>query len=293
MNQPMKPEEIQAILAKEGIQEFSQDIRLMKRNQLIKHFSYKKNDKVNATLLMKNIIWQAYSWIKQGKQPLVDGNIRSFWYSHVKPVLSRLQYKVTGDRFVNDVYYCFVKLRVARLFEYSDFGFIDERGHARLIGKERGNVILFAEKDGLFSIVKSLALAHGITGISLNGFPSYLTTEFLIKELKQAGFLDKPIKLFSIVDYDPSGYWIEKEFARQFEDLGVAVESVTSLVDPKKLPSELVEACKFSLKHDTQTKNWLAVTGGINGEAFGLEADALGAKRIGEALAEGMIFCQP
>ena len=127
-------------------------------------------------------------------------------------------------------------------------------------------------------------MQYDITGISLNGFPSYLTTEFLLRDMQRFGLLDKPLRLFSVVDYDPSGYWIEREFAAQFRDLGTEVSSVTTLVNPRELPQELVELCKYKLKKDTQTQNWLIATGGIGSEAFGLEADAVGAGRIGEAV---------
>ena len=279
-----KQGDIKDILRKEGIREFSEDIRAMRRKQLIDNFSYKNSNKVNATLLIKNLIWQAATWIQQGKMPVVDGNIRSFWYRHVKPVLSRLGLSVSGTRFTNDVYYCFVKLRLLGLFTYSDLGFLDERGHARVVGKERGNLILFVEKDGLFGVIRKLALQYGITGISLNGFPSYLTTEFLLKDMQMSDLLGRPIKLFSVVDYDPSGYWIEREFAQQFRDYGLEVASVSTLVEPKGLPNDLLEACKYKLKKGTQTDNWINTTGGIAGEAYGLEADAVGAARIAEAV---------
>lgn len=281
---PSIADDVKDILQKEGIREFAQDIRIMSRKQLIEHFSYKKNNKVNVTLLIKNLIWQAYTWIQQGKIQPIDGNIRSFWYRHVKSVLSRLELKTSGNRFTDDVYGCFVKLRLLGLFRYVDFGFLDERGHARVIGNKHGNLILFAEKDGLYGIIKKLALQYDITGISLNGFPSYLTTEFLLRDMQRFGLLDKPLRLFSVVDYDPSGYWIEREFAAQFRDLGTEVSSVTTLVNPRELPQELVELCKYKLKKDTQTQNWLIATGGIGSEAFGLEADAVGAGRIGEAV---------
>ena len=275
---------VKDILQKEGIRKFTQDIRSMRRKQLIDNFSYKNSNKVNATLLIKNLIWQAAMWIQQGKMPRVDGNIRSFWYANVKPVLSRLGLSVSGTRFTNDVYYCFVKLRLLGLFTYLDLGFLDERGHARVIGKERGNLILFVEKDGLFSVIRKLALQYGITGISLNGFPSYLTTEFLLKDMQASGLQGRPIKLFSVVDYDPSGYWIEREFVQQFRDYGMEVASVTTLVEPKFLPQDLLETCKYRLRKGTQSNNWLNATGGIAGQAYGMEVDVLGATRIAEAV---------
>ena len=65
--QPESAEELKTVLDKEGIREFAQDIRTMSKAELIRNFSYKKNDKINVTLLIKNLIWQACCCIRQGK----------------------------------------------------------------------------------------------------------------------------------------------------------------------------------------------------------------------------------
>ena len=275
--------EILSILKQEGIKDFAKDIRQMSRKELLQHFSFKKGTKVNVTLLLKNFIWQTYIFIKQGKMSPIDGNIRSFWYQSVKPVLSKLGFKLTGTKYTEKVYDTFVLMVTKlRLFRYADFGFIDERVHARVVGRANGHLVLFVEKDGLFGLVRRLALQYDTTGIALGGFPSYLTTEFLVSEMARLG-LSESVRLFSIVDYDPSGYWIEREFAQQFKDFVIEVFSIHSLVNPNELPNELLDACKYKLKTGASTNNWLKITGGIAGEAFGLEADALGAKRIQEA----------
>lgn len=278
---PDKSPYLEKLLKKEGIKDFAKDIRLMTRKELLQYFSFKtKGGKINVTLLLKNLIWQTYTWIKQGKLPAIDGNIRSFWYRSVKLIFSRLGFKLTGTRYTEAVYDTFVEMVTKlRLFHYADFGFVDERGHARVTGKNNGNLILFVEKDGLFGLVRKLALKYDATGIALGGFPSYLTTEFFVNDLVNLGIRDN-IRLFSMVDYDPSGYWIEREFTQQLKDFGLEVVSVSSLVNPDELSSELVEVCKYKLKQEAKTSNWLKITGGISGEAFGLEADALEYSRL-------------
>jgi len=139
--------EILSILKQEGIKDFAKDIRQMSRKELLEHFSFKKGTKVNVTFLLRNLIWQTYTFIKQGKMSLIDGNIRSFWYQSVKLVLSRLGFKLTGTKYTDLVYDTFVEMVTKfRLFKYADFGFIDERKHARVIGKANGHLILFVEK---------------------------------------------------------------------------------------------------------------------------------------------------
>ncbi len=280
----------QEMASKEGIKDLEKDIREMDRKELMKNFCFKNRHKVNVKVLIKNIIWQTYTFIKQGKIGPMDGNIRSFWYRSIKPVLSKLGFKLSGSKYTEKVYDNFVEMVTKqKLFRYADFGFIDERGHARVIGKTNGNLILFVEKEGLFGLVKKMALEHDATCIALGGFPSYLTTEFLVGNLGQLGLLKEPLRLFSIVDYDPSGYWIEREFTEQLKDFGAKVAGVCSLVNPKELPNDLLETCKYKLKKGSKTDNWLKATGGIAKEAFGLEADAFGYQRIQDAYEKAVL----
>ncbi len=97
------------------------------------------------------------------------------------------------------------------LFRYTDLGFDDSAEFMRVIGSKNGNLILFAEKKGLGGITRRIALAYGATGISLEGFSSHLETEFLIRKMLKKNLLREPI------DYDPSGYWIQKKLIDQLK----------------------------------------------------------------------------
>lgn len=272
------------ILEKEGISDFEEDIRSMSIKTLRRHFRYKTRRKLSPTRLIKNLIWQAYTWISDGRMEPIEGNIRSFWYISVKPVLSRLGLKVSGDKYPEIVYTMFTELvTVHRLFRYADLGFLDDRMFHRTVGRRNGHLILFIEKDGMYSIVRDIARKYGATAIALNGFPSYLTSEFLIRDMARAGLLHKPVHLFGLADYDPAGYWIEQEFAGQLRAYGVEIGSICSIIKPGLLPPDLLEIYKYRLKASVQTKNWLEVTGGIKGEAYGLEADSLGGQRVRQA----------
>jgi hypothetical protein len=54
----------------------------------------------------------------------------------------------------------------------------------------------FVEKEGLFGLVKKMVLEHDTTEIALGGFPSYLTSEFLIGNLRLQGILKQRLRLF-------------------------------------------------------------------------------------------------
>jgi hypothetical protein len=192
------------------------------------------------------------------------------------------------------VYDTFVELVTQhRLFTYRDFGFLDEGAHARVVGQRNGALLLFAEKEGRFELVREIAQEFDATGVALGGYPSSLATEYLLHALQQRGVLDgtgpaggQPVHLFSIVDYDPSGYWIEREFADQLRAFGVGEIMLHTLVHPARLAPEQVQLSRYRLKKGSKTTNWLRATGGIAGEPYGLEADAFTTDAIRSAFVE-------
>ena len=217
------------ILAAEGIADYAQDLRQLSAAELLGLFAFASSGKINTTRVIKNLLWQAYTAIRDGRRAPTAGNLQSFWYTDVQPVLSRLDVPVEGRRATELVYDAFVEM-VTRphLFHYRDFGFLDEGAQTRAVGHTNGTCILFAEKDGRFALVRDIAQASDATGLALGGFPSSLATEYLLHALQQAGVLGgtRPVEppvlqLFSVVDYDPSGYWIAHEFAAQLQAFGI------------------------------------------------------------------------
>jgi hypothetical protein len=273
---------VSQILAAEGIADAAEDLRQLSAAELRRRFAFARSGKVNVTRVIKNLIWQAYTAIRDGTRPPIAGNLRSFWYTDVKPVLSRLGVPVEGRRATELVYDTFVELVTRhRLFRYRDFGFVDEGAHARVVGRTNGTLLLFAEKAGRFGLVQEIAQACDATGLALGGYPSSLATEYLLHALQHQGVLpeagasaDPALHLFSVVDYDPSGYWIEREFADQLRTFGVTAVTLHSLVHPARLPVEQVHLGRYTLPKGSKTTNWLRTTGGIAGEPYGLEADA-------------------
>jgi hypothetical protein len=162
------------ILMGEGIRNYPQDLRQLSAAELQALFAFTSSGRVNTTRVIKNLIWQAYSHIRDGQRPPIAGNLRSFWYTDVKPVLSRLGLPVEGRRATELVYDAFVRLVTDyHLFHYRDFGFVDEAAQTRTVGQTNGAVILFAEKTGRFALVRDLAQAYW--PVSSNGTESYAT----------------------------------------------------------------------------------------------------------------------
>lgn len=75
------------------------------------------------------------------------------------------------------------------LFHYRDLGFLDEGAQTRAVGQTNGTLLLFAEKEGRFALVRDSAQAYDATALALGGSPSTLATEYLLYALQQAGVL--------------------------------------------------------------------------------------------------------
>lgn len=270
------------LLEKEGVKVFDEDIRHMTAEELKVNFRFTSSPRVNATGLIKSLIWQAYVHIKNGTRPPVDGNIRSFWYTDIKPVLARTGLDVGGRRFTERVYDQFVEFVMTyHLFHYRDFGFLDEGEGTRTIGRTNVHVILFGEKQGLYPIIRELAEEVDCVGVTLNGYASVLATEYLVAEIETRADLNDTFQLFSVVDYDPGGYWVAKEFADQLRTLGLERLVEHRLITPERLASEKLVWNRIPLNAaSSRVKNWLVETGGIDGEAFGLQADAFGKREV-------------
>ena len=273
------PEEhtVAQILAAAGIADVAQDLRQLSATELRERFAFASSGKINATRVIKNLIWQAYTAIRAGQRPPIAGNLRSFWYTDVKPVLSRLGVPVEGRRATELVYDAFVELVTRHhLFHYRDLGFLDEGAQTRAVGQTNGTCILFAEKDGRFALVRDIVQASDATALALGGYPSSLATESLVQALQHAGVLAaRPaLQLFSVVDYDPSGYWIAREFAAQLHAFGVEEVTLHPLIRPERLTTKQVALGRYTLPTGSKTTNWVRETGGIDGEPYGLEADA-------------------
>jgi hypothetical protein len=195
-----------SVLKKEDISHFDKDIRKMSRNELVDNFSAPSSGRVVLARLMKNIIWQAYEKISIGAAPKITGNIRTFWYMWIKPVLSRLP---EDSDLKSDPYAVMTSLFTEmvldlKLFKYEDFDFADENWENRRIGTSLPEVVVFAEKGGWIRFLREIHQEMGVSVLTLGGFPSALTSEYTARDL-EAVLGGKPARLIGIVDYDPSG----------------------------------------------------------------------------------------
>jgi hypothetical protein len=272
-------------LRREGIYYYEEPIHLQPKEWLIKEFGPGQDYPVNVSRLIKNIIWQIRTRIIQKQQPAMKGLIRSFWYTYIKPVLARTnslnpkvdQYPQMIRMFVRLVQYL-------DLLRYKDIGFMDDNQNDRNIGINN-HIILFAEKAGHYPLLQQIAQNTEVTILSLGGQPSLLSAEYFVNEMKAQGIdVRKAFYTFSLVDYDTSGWIIKNAFLNDLNFFGLKHIKHTDIILLKLFTREEIESNKYRLSDPQEMKiknrNWLKESGGINGELYGLEADAAPFPRV-------------
>ena len=148
---------------------------------------------------------------------------------------------------------------------------------------------MFAEKVGFWRWLKRVQKVWPVTVVALGGMPSLLSSEYLLRDLREVVDVDVSVlTLFSVVDWDPSGWQIARAFARQLERVGASTVSLTSLVTPELYSEQERAIYRYPLPRKQRTKNrkWLQETGGLDGQGFGLESDAVNKDLLTEQLVE-------
>lgn len=274
------------------VRQFEGDLRMMTAQQLKAEFSASSSGRILVTELIRNAVYQAYSWIRKGKAPAIDGNLRSLFYQWIKPLLSKLAKELRKtktdpyDEMSNALEYFIFDLK---LFRYEDFGLVDERWENRFFSDGRNpDLLVFAEKNGFVKWLQEVSRRFGVTAMALGGSPSHLSSEFLVSQLRKKFKSFEPLVLFGVTDHDPSGADIVVAFREQLERQGVKVAGFHQLVEPKAFLPEEVSAFRFPVpsKYPTRVQRWLKEGGGLEGQAFGLEADSLPKHRLLERLQE-------
>ena len=253
----------------------------MSKAQIRELFAF-KNGELHASRLIKNLIWDDHRRIARGELAPFIGNIRSYWYARVKPVLDRAGVR-RFDRKYPTVINQFVALVVEeRLFDYGDFGFNDDGARHRLMGRYNPHIVLAAEKIGMWPLLERVHRDMSITTIALGGHPSAMATERFVHLLLEQQL--ERLHLVTLVDYDPAGASIARTFAWQLQRLGFTGEiDRLDLMHPRHLTREQIKLNRYRLPQNKQTRKknvaWAHKTGGLTdfgGERFeGLEVDAL------------------
>lgn len=268
----------------------SQEIFSMSHGELRQRFSY-LNGSVDSSRLIRNLIWQDRLLLQAGLLEPVRGNIRSYWYARVKPVLGRARAKDFDDKYNLMISWLRDLVVDHQLISYSDFGFVDESAGQRKLGTDNAHIWCVAEKTGHLELLEQFHQLYGVTIYALGGQPSALGSENFVSMLRQAGLGKADCVMVSIVDFDPAGLSIIESFMHHLTRLGFEGQlRHISLIHPAHLTEDQIKLNRYPLSRSnrqrTMNADWAFRTGGLTAygysEHYGLEADAMSWQQIEE-----------
>jgi hypothetical protein len=262
--------------------------------------------------------------IRKTGESMEPRTLRSLWYTLLKPALDRLGALEPGyftpDRVksLKDVGKVpdwdglaskyLAELVEAGITSYDELGIIDGSRQRReprgqtlpvnnvaIVGVHHPNLLLFTEKDTIYSIVESIAALYGISVLSGSGQPSYAATENLIREMvnHQNFATSSNIYILTLTDYDPAGYTISQSVIDQVARVAATLPQVGEVfyerlgLEPGQL-SDAERARNTYTPAPTGLEKWFAQTGGVDGQPLGLELDSLPISRIRELFVSGL-----
>lgn len=274
---------LEAKLKRLHIVRFRGDMRRLPIEEVLAPFRSARSGRLVMTRLVRSIIWNAYERIRGGQEGPVEGNIRSFWYRFLKPILSStLEDERYGQHPYDVLTYELARMVMDhRLFRYAEFDFTDENWEHRRIGPQHPHVIVYAEKVGWIRFLRRAHETLGVTTLAHGGMPSALSSEYTIDHVREhvrAGARRlAPLHLIGVVDWDPWGASCARAFERQLRAFGALVASHRWVIEPKHYTVEERRTFRVSLprSHKKQVRDWMAQTGGVDGGRWGLEAESM------------------
>jgi len=274
---------LEEILRIEQIRSYKRPIHLQSKEWLNKEFGPGDPYPLNLTLVTKNIVWQARENIRKGKDDPIQGIIRTFWYTHIKPVFARsgsLNEDIDQSDVLNRVLVDLVRTR--DIMRYKDLGFLNNNHGTVKIGRN-WHVLIIGEKHGKFAVLDKIAKELNCTVLTLGGQPSLLSMEYLVDDYKTKGIdIRKSMYLIFVVDYDPSGWIIRDAVVKDLKFYGIKNIKQIDIVLPGILTAKELKLAKYPLKGEQKTINekWLKRSGGINGTLYGFESDSVPFTRL-------------
>ena len=277
------------ILREEGIRPYKELIHLQSKEWLIKEFGPGSEYPINLSLVTRNIVWQMRERIRKGEEEPINGIIRTFWYTHIKPVFARTDSLGEGTDQSDVLSKVLVRLvRERNIMRYKDMGFLD-RNHGTQQIDNNWHVMLIGEKHGKYAVLEQIANEIRCTVFTLGGQPSLLSMEFICDRYRERNIdIRKSMYLIFVADYDPSGWIIRDTVVRDLKFYGMKNIKPIDIILPEILTPEELELAKFPLPESQQVQNekWLAISGGINGELYGFESDSVPFERLREKVTQ-------
>ena len=305
-----KPKSLRDRLRKAGIRHYDELIHDQPKEWLIKNFKRRADEyPVNVALLMRNIVWQTKERIAKGEREPLRELLRTFWYMYIKPTLSRVDaLSNETDQYAQLIDTIVYMVKEIEVMEYKDIGFRDDNQAHRSVGAN-ANIILFSEKLGHQDFLSEIADKYKVSILALGGQPSVLTSEYFVDIVRKMGVnLQRSFYLFSIVDYDTSGWIIRDAFLDNLRFYGIPHTRVIDLIHPDMLTPEETKSSRVLLgdEEPMRVKNtaWLKELRKRNYKnqqyleetdrkgqriLYGLQAESVSAKRLTAKLEEVMV----
>ena len=231
---------------------------------------------------------------------------------HIKPTLSRAgALAKEADQYAQMVDQIVSMVKRLKVMKYKDIGFRDDNQANRRAGAN-ANIVLFSEKLGHQNFLSDMADKYNVSIIALGGQPSVLNTEYFVDTIKKTSIdLRRSFYLFSIVDYDPSGWIIRDAFLNNLHFYGIKNTRVIDLIHPDMLTPEEIKFSRYRIparkSMQVKNKNWLKQVherdyknqkyliketwrgNKLKKVLYGLEAESISGKRLTKKLEEEMV----
>lgn len=284
------------------------DPMTMSRDELCAQLGGADHAKIMRSLLMREV-----ERVKAGEQT-ESRTMRNVWYKRIKPVLSKLGVLNQQTRSGNEVDWprrmseSLGELVDAGVTSYGELMIVDASRSRRnptgmvlpvadvpVVGAHYPGIILFTEKDTIYGEVEDLASIYGLSALSGGGQPSKAATEDLVRQIVECENFrtGSNIYVLSLTDFDPAGYSIAGAVATQVELSAGLFPQVARVVHrrlgltPNQMAPAEVMANRYEPK-DKGLEEWVKQTGGVNGEPFGLELDALSFDALRQLFVDGI-----
>ncbi len=298
------------------------DLRQVSREEALRSASLPKTNRFSGARLLRTFVWQIGTKILAGELPSIHSNIRALYYAHSDPLFAQLQLygKVKSEetfrRFLSaetrspvrskmvsviakdpivtknyvsdlteDVVADFVRNHV---FRYQDpFQFRDDNAEFSALGKLHSGLVFVTEKRGMWNLCQRYGQKYGITVMSSQGNPSWLSLEYLSDQIKAKG--TRNVRLAILCDYDPGGFSIAKDFKDKFEAYGLKVKkhdilTKLDLFEPYILENQAEDLTHLGKGKQTQADAWFAQTNGIDGRKAGVHVNLASEDRVDKAV---------
>ena len=256
--------------------------------------------------LMRSIIYEEYKLTGIDREP---GNVRHFWYTHLKYIIEDVLGLGETDSIKTTINKAWGDVIVSGLVTYEGMNVYSKKEnirHSVIRDSPFANLIIATEKEDLFSKLVWIPQLFNCTQIAGGGQPSRAVSRAFILELKNNKVdIDQHFYMCVISDLDPAGYYIQEAFRAQLEKsieyyggegtieimrLFVRKDQVTqSLIEHRAMKCEDINAMSESAKKAENTKweYFCKMTGGglykyKDGEKYRakLELDAFGSDNI-------------